>query len=113
MDIFYHDIKQWVNDLWMTKGKEFNYPHAREEILAHAKLYFYEKGSTIPKYVYTEEDCDIPYPHPLFADSYGIFPEIFKDSEDMDGYSFRLAKRDDTALIQGDADRLFNQGDKG
>lgn len=42
-----------------------------------AQAYFYYTGTTTPESVYTDAGLGTAHPHPLIADAYGVFPEVF------------------------------------
>jgi hypothetical protein len=93
-------IKQYIRDQWVNYRKALNEPQAREKTLAGAKLYFYEKETTVPKYVYSDEGCNIPFPHPVIADSSGEFQPIYLETMAEDQYEVVLKTQHDESLIQ-------------
>lgn len=78
MDGKLHDIvKQYIRDQWINYRRALIGPQAREELLACAKLYFYEKETTNPKNTYIDSEKMMRHMHPVLADCNGDFPKIF------------------------------------
>lgn len=53
--------------------------------IAGARLYFYDydgEATTTPKLVYTTSDLDVEHANPVVADSSGIFPAIWADTDE-------------------------------
>lgn len=95
-------IKQYIRDKWHNYRKSLNEPQAREEILSGAKLYFYEKNTRTPKYVFYKDSSikDLPFPHPVIAAPDGYFPEMYLEVGQEDQYEVELRTRDNVSLIQ-------------
>jgi len=61
---------------WCNYRRDIGFHAAKEELLGSGKIMFCEPGSTTPKYVFTDEELEVPFPLPVIADSFGEFPEM-------------------------------------
>lgn len=52
---------------------------ANGDAVSGAKAYFYQKGTTTPVTVYSDEALSVPHASPLVADSGGVFAQVFHD----------------------------------
>lgn len=50
---------------------------ANGDAVSGAKAYFYQKGTTTPVTVYSDEALSVPHASPLVADSGGVFAQVF------------------------------------
>lgn len=46
-----------------------------------ARATFYNSGTTTPRTVYSDPDCQLPHTQPVVADGAGVFPPIYDDSQ--------------------------------
>lgn len=46
-----------------------------------ARATFYNSGTTTPRTVYSDPDCQFPHTQPVVADGAGVFPPIYDDSQ--------------------------------
>ena len=63
--------------------------NASGNVIAGAKLEFFESNTTTPKAVYTDTALTTPHTQPVVADAAGRFPEIF-----MDGTAHKVIFKD-------------------
>lgn len=74
-------INQFISDEWVNYRHRYIEPEAREMLLGDAGLYFYHHGTTNLIKTYSDKKCLSVSTHPVLADRYGRFPDVFFDSE--------------------------------
>lgn len=69
-------------------------------LMAFAKAYFFETGTTTPQDTYTTSERNVAHENPVVADSAGVFPAIYLDPERQ--YKLQVKTAADTLVYEQD-----------
>lgn len=92
-------VRGYMQSEWANHRRALNEPQAREELLAGARLYCYEAGSSAPTPMFQDAARTTCYPNPLVLDSSGnvggvVFPSA--------PFCLRLHGREGTVIAAAD-----------
>ena len=74
-------VNSYMRDQWVNKRRDIGFYAAKEELLRCGEIMFCEPGTYNAKYVFKDEQLEIPYPLPVIADSSGDFGKMYFDGE--------------------------------
>ena len=90
-------IKSYIRDQWVNYKISLIEPQAREDLLAGARLYFYDEGTTNPRNIYQDENCEVVAANPQIASCNGEFNKIFL--EECSEHSYDAVLETSSGLI--------------
>ena len=74
-------INNYMHSQWVNYRRDIGFFAAKEELLSCAEIMFYEPRTTTPKYVFSDESLEIPFPLPVIACSDGDFVRMYLDGD--------------------------------